>query len=541
MRLTVHLTSNGLDVSSTALVGRQVATEGVVRAYLKYEQPEQIGFLGGEPNDIATVESLIQKHSPRTRVVCHGGGNSEAFTSSDCIFVASPTVSNLMEIRKNDDCTYNTARVVGLTHSMSSKRVWEELARTSRFAQPGDALICTSRCVAQLVEQILAMPWSIDSSAALGAPLGYLPTVHVPLGYHAEDFATKSGGITRDEFRRRLGAAETDLVVLSHGRANYVTKMHPEPMFIALERVAQQINVRLFLVISGWFPSAIMASQTEAMHKRSAKSVHVVTLDGRVPSNRNGAWLGADIFLSLVDNVQESFGLTPVEAMAVGLPCVISDWNGYKETVRDGIDGYRIATVFPPSPCANALIERHRIGQISHEQCTGILAQATSFDMNQAVSCILKLASDRTLREQMGQEGKRHALTHFEWSVLIRHYLDVFAGREPFKPQGVHDANKEKTLAPFSEFATTMLTRNTRVRVAKVTPPSFDEILACASRRILPDDVWDVGLVRTIVKRTSKASYTTVSDIAAEFSQHSRNKVEFGIAFLLKFGFFEIG
>ena len=34
----------------------------------------------------------------------------------------------------------------------------------------------------------------------------------------------------------------------------------------------------------------------------------------------------------------------PVEAMASGLPVIVSDWDGYKETVRDGVDGFRIPT-----------------------------------------------------------------------------------------------------------------------------------------------------------------------------------------------------
>ena len=28
--------------------------------------------------------------------------------------------------------------------------------------------------------------------------------------------------------------------------------------------------------------------------------------------------------------------------MAAGLPVVVSDWDGYRDTVRDGVDGFRI-------------------------------------------------------------------------------------------------------------------------------------------------------------------------------------------------------
>ncbi|MBI3542646.1 MAG: glycosyltransferase, partial [Deltaproteobacteria bacterium] len=64
-------------------------------------------------------------------------------------------------------------------------------------------------------------------------------------------------------------------------------------------------------------------------------------LDERQDLHR-AVWQAADIFCSLADNVQETFGLTPLEAMAAGLPQVVSDWNGYRDTVRHGVDGFRV-------------------------------------------------------------------------------------------------------------------------------------------------------------------------------------------------------
>lgn len=48
----------------------------------------------------------------------------------------------------------------------------------------------------------------------------------------------------------------------------------------------------------------------------------------------------ADIFTSPSDTIQECFGLTPVEAMAAGLPQVVSDWSGYRETVVNSETGF---------------------------------------------------------------------------------------------------------------------------------------------------------------------------------------------------------
>ncbi len=59
----------------------------------------------------------------------------------------------------------------------------------------------------------------------------------------------------------------------------------------------------------------------------------------------------------LIDNMQESFGLTPIEAMAAGLPRVISDWDGYRDSVQHGEDGFLIRTIQPPRDTGRALSE----------------------------------------------------------------------------------------------------------------------------------------------------------------------------------------
>jgi hypothetical protein len=44
-------------------------------------------------------------------------------------------------------------------------------------------------------------------------------------------------------------------------------------------------------------------------------SVRCLFVDGRDAVARERAWAATDVFTSLVDNFQETFGLTPIEAM----------------------------------------------------------------------------------------------------------------------------------------------------------------------------------------------------------------------------------
>ena len=119
-------------------------------------------------------------------------------------------------------------------------------------------------------------------------------------------------------------------------------------MFIALQKAAQSCSSRLHFVMAGWFPGG------ESDHRQyieaarfHAPDVSVHFLDGRNPDVVRCCWAASDIFLSLVDNPQETFGLAPVEAMAAGLPVVVSDWDGYRYTVTDGVEGF-----FDSNSCA---------------------------------------------------------------------------------------------------------------------------------------------------------------------------------------------
>ena len=68
-------------------------------------------------------------------------------------------------------------------------------------------------------------------------------------------------------------------------------------------------------------------------------------IDGLNQKNKNLILSSSDIFISLTDNFQETFGLTPLEGMAAGLPVVVTDWNGYRDTVRNNLDGFTIPTI----------------------------------------------------------------------------------------------------------------------------------------------------------------------------------------------------
>src|SRR6202012_5551691 len=133
-------------------------------------------------------------------------------------------------------------------------------------------------------------------------------------------------------------------------------------------------------VLAGWFPGGERERQFyEAAARAYAPDVAVHFVPGDDRARIGALWAGADVFVSLVDNIQETFGITPVEAMAAGLPVVVSDWDGYRSTVRDGVEGFLIPTLGgPPGGLGDTFALRLALEMDSYQAYVGTVAQHTA-------------------------------------------------------------------------------------------------------------------------------------------------------------------
>ncbi|HEV7383389.1 MAG TPA: glycosyltransferase, partial [Phenylobacterium sp.] len=134
------------------------------------------------------------------------------------------------------------------------------------------------------------------------------------------------------------------------------------------------------------------------------------------------AWAAADIFASLADSIQETFGITPLEAMAAGLPALVSDWNGYKDTVRDGVDGFRIETWAPPPGAGDAITRDFESGLVGYDEYLSRASTAVTIDMRQLLDRLRGLVTDADLRRRLGAAGRARARSTFDWDVVFRSY-----------------------------------------------------------------------------------------------------------------------
>src|SRR6516164_998135 len=122
----------------------------------------------------------------------------------------------------------------------------------------------------------------------------------------------------------------------------------------------------------------------------TARGVRVTFVDGTQPDTRFAVWHAADIFASLSDNIQETFGLVIVEAMASGLPIVASDWDGYRDLVTDGESGYLVPSVMvngaTHDATARLVLETH-----SYDHFLAECSQAVAIDCAATTRAFVRL------------------------------------------------------------------------------------------------------------------------------------------------------
>jgi glycosyltransferase involved in cell wall biosynthesis len=346
--------------------------------------------------------------------------------------------------------------LMGVTHTLSSTGASDQVADCILPPfRPWDALICTSTAARDFVQKLheeVREFWREGVGATRFVEL-QLPVI--PLGVDAQSFVSldkdrptggPGGGASEGEgvgakdpsldrgsarakarafAQKALGLPPHGTVFLFAGRLSFHAKANPAALYQALQSVAARIapgGGPITCIEAGVFPNTAVQEGFRAAQATLAPDVAFVWVDGNDAAQYRHGWQAADVFVSLSDNIQETFGLTPVEAMAAGLPVIVADWNGYKDTVRDGIDGYRIPTVMPPAGIGSDLALRQALGLDTYDYFIGRTSVATVVDPSALASACLRLATDPALRLQMGAAARRHAMVEFDWPVILRRY-----------------------------------------------------------------------------------------------------------------------
>jgi hypothetical protein len=385
----------------------------------------------------------------------------------------------------------------------------------------------------------------LESRGASAPALPHLPVI--PLGVECSSFAPAP--LLRSAGRRALEAGEETLVVLFVGRLSFHAKAHPAPMYMALERAARASGKPVVLLFAGWFANDAIRRVFLEDAARQCPSVRVVIQDGRKAEVRASVWHAADVFCSLSDNIQETFGLTPIEAMAAGLPVVVSDWDGYRESVREGLDGFRIRTRAPAPGSSSDLGQRFAQGIDDYDSYCAYSSQFVEVDVGACAEAFRRLFQAPALRRQLGEAGRERARSVYDWSVVVRQYQELWAEQaesrrsapelaasaagEPFDPFGADP------FAIYAGYPSEALAGAHRVTLVAQSPEQrLDELLHAPSavpgqfRELLPSREELLQLLRAIEAKAG----ISVAELARAFPEERRARALRALTWLGKHG-----
>lgn len=407
------------------LMGRNAAGAGFLTGYARHAGVKRfIGYAKNQQEFENFRSDINAARATRTREcawIPHG--STEGLAAAGALFVYAPGIHDFCWQRRAAGAA--AWSVIGLTHTISSDRVMDGFGQLlTAPVEPWDALICTSAAVRRTVEGVLESYGEYLGERLGAVPLAPRPELPViPLGVDCDAYAEGAAlARARKAARAQLQLGENDVAFLFLGRLSYHAKVHPLPMYLALEAAAQQCGKPLALILAGYFFNDDIRRAFLDGAQRYCPSVRLIHLDARKPEVRDAAWAAADVFTSLSDNIQESFGLAPVEAMAAGLPVVVSDWDGYRDTVVHGETGFAVPTAMPGAGAGEEFAARYFAGIDTYDQYIGRVGQCTAVDVGAATEAFLALIADPALRRRMGAAGRARALETFDWSVIVPAY-----------------------------------------------------------------------------------------------------------------------
>lgn len=427
---------------SGEIMGRSVANEGFVTAFLNASPYDgHHFFLADEPSATALRKRLKRlfpdkaaagSFSVRTRHDLPDAlarNEYEVFHLSDCITDAVPL------IRLRNAVSRSMFAVTGTTHSLSYARY---AAAFLDWLWPGvtgrDAILATSRAGEGAVAAMFA---ALRAGYALPPESG--PRImRVPLGVNSADFAPPAEkGALAAAVRRKLGLPERHLMLLVFARVSHHAKMDVLPLLRALLR-AESLGLPrggYVLVLAGWVDVEEVAAAYATIAGRLGIAFKLVP----APDNalRRELFAGADIFLSPVDNPQETFGLTILEAGASSLPVVASDFDGYRDLVLHGETGFLIPTHGPAATPESDALSGVWFDNQRHLQ----LAQQCVVSVPAMAEAIGTLAANAALRAQFGAAAYKRVRAEFTWERVVERHLHVWdeLARTPVtRPEDTH-------------------------------------------------------------------------------------------------------
>ena len=544
MSAVLHFTP--LNSGTSQITGIQVAVDGIFDAFLRYSAQEKVWCLASEKK---TFQLFVEKarKAGRSAEACEflEEGRAEELTKVGCLFRPDPSIARMAWNRRQ--ASQRAYSLCGVSHTMATAGVMKAVGDCIiNPMQSWDAIICPSTAIQASIhslwagyQEYLGQRFGTDISFSLQTPL-------IPLGIDCQKFSKNRDQSVRVKQRCLLGFDEDEVVVLFSGRLSYFAKAHPLPLYLAAERAAKETKKKVHLLFYGYFQSETFETDFRDAALGICENAAVSFVTNTQPEFSDGVWAAADIFVSPSDNIQESFGLTPIEAMASGLPVVISDWDGYRDLITHGIEGFLIPTLAPPPGTGIDQANRFLSQRDNYGEYLAGVSQSTAVDLDSLVCALVTLINNTGLRQKMREAGILRAESTYDWKHVIPQYDELFlelaqrrrTDRESAQRQ---DGRSASPLTPdpfkmFEGFPTDTLSWEDSLELKYGLPEDLTKLIKYRMNYFVPDLLMAPRHLPTILHIVKVKPGITCADLYNELSDVTKPEVLRTAGWLIKLG-----
>lgn len=407
--------------------------------------------------------------------------------------------------------------VTGVIHSLNYRYHVSNILRIlASSLQSYDAMICSSQSGREvLLNYITLVKQRMISTGAQGFEASFETPV-IPLGIYTEDFVAP-----RDHaVRTSLGLDDDAPVLLYVGRFAAHSKADLVPLLITFSQLLSSGEKTWLLLAGDDYRLTDTESLREAATRLGCQSrLRLIPNPSR--TTKRALYRAADIFVAISDNLQETFGISLIEAMAAGLPIVAADWDGYRSIVVEDETGYLVTTTIPIYPPGfDALHQSTNNSEL--------LAATTTVSVPGLFAALQRLLKNKHKRIQMGMAGQERARLLYDWKVIVRRYESLWSDLS-LKAENatgvslmpVADLEDYDYRSVFGHYGSSRITIDTVVTITDIGQQCVEKpgmlTVYCGASEALVDSmsIFGVAEMRAVLARLAAIKQASIKDLVS--------------------------
>lgn len=427
--LGLHVNNSSVAAAGDKTVyGRDVAVETFLHALMTHGSADRYKFFytrdstTGESSACAVLNRLAAQNSRRQFEICD---IKEFRSSNEFAFRAwhDPDADLDSAVKFRALYSHQLYPITATCHILSYQGLltgWF-LQLLLRGIQPCDSIVCPSQA-ARIAVQNLFQHVSRCLKEAHGIHLEFNGVISmIPYSVDTDVFCPRNKVALRDELQLPRDA----FLIAWIGRISPFDKADLLPLLRVFQWLLRDNPAGdAFLLIAGSGEKRFIdLVRTYAADLGIAD--RILIKEPLPVDQRHLFHAAADVFVSPIDNVQEVGGITPIEALASGVPQVVADWNSYRETVQDGETGFVIPTYWAhvdrESPELEAVYDDYSL--LDHFA----LAQSVAVDLGAMKRAIEQLWRNPDLRARFAQASRKRALARHSEAVIIGQFEELWS------------------------------------------------------------------------------------------------------------------